>query len=184
MPAPPSCFAALPLVDVARLEALQADLPPPLRPIHPQDLHLTVAFFGRIDPGLQPTLQRAVAALDFEGADVALGAAVVLPDRQRATAFALGLVDGPGRGAVMSLMREHRDRLRALAGLPAQDREPLPHITFARPRGRRRTNEVRDRLLAWADALTLDGAPIRLLAPVLMRSRPPGGPGPHYEVVL
>ncbi len=181
--APPSCFAALPLPPVPAIAELHSSLPPELRPIHPEDLHLTVAYFGRVDPALHPSLLEAIGALPFAGADVVLSELLVLPNRQRASAVTLELGPGPGRDAVVSLMATHRDPLRALAGLPGEGRPPLPHVTFARPRGKPSPGK-RDATLAWADAQPALGVPVMLGRPVLMRSRPPGGPGPHYEKVL
>lgn len=189
MPAPPSCFAALPVPPTPAIDALQAALPPELRPIHPADLHVTVAYFGRVDPALQPRLRDALARLVFEGTHAALGGLLVLPSRERSTSITLGLAPGPGREAVVALMNEHRDRLRALADLPAEGWPPLPHVTIARPRGKHLPRRgpiqpaARAAILAWVDATPTPAASLPLGRVVLMRSRPPGGPGPHYEVV-
>ena len=189
MPAPPSCFAALPLPRTPAVDALQAALAPELRPIHPADLHVTVAYFGRIDPSLQPALLEAIARLAFHGATVQLEALLVLPNRERATSITLALAPGLGRDAVVALMAEHRDPLRAIADLPPVLWPPLPHVTVARPRskhlprGRPLEPRARTAILEWSDVQPPLGVSVPLGRVVLMRSRPPGGPGPHYEIV-
>jgi 2'-5' RNA ligase len=181
--APPSCFAALPVPPTPAIAAVQAALPPPLRRVHPQDLHVTVAYFGRVDPALHPALLEAIAAASFAGAPAVLDRVIALPDRARASSLVWTLAPGPGRDAVVALMAAWRDPLRAVAALPPEGRDPLPHVTFARPRGRRRPPPELDSILRWADAQPPLGVSVALPPPVLMRSLPPNGPGPHYEVV-
>lgn len=183
MPAPPSCFAALTVPLVPEVEALQAALPPELRPIHPADLHLTVAYFGRIDPAHHPVLLAALAAIPFAGLPVVLGSLMPLPSRGHPTAATLALDPGPGRDAVVDLMARQRPALLDLVGLPPEDRPPLPHLTFARPRGRRMTPDKRDAVLAWCDAQPPLSRSIDLGGLALMRSRPPRAEGPYYEIV-
>lgn len=181
MSAPPSCFAALRLGDPAPLERLHARLPPELRRIHPLDLHLTVAYFGRVDPGLHDVLKAAIDAVPWAPRVVELGELVVLPSRERCSAMAGTL--GHGRSELEEFLAEHRDRLRGLAGLPPEGREPLPHVTFARPRGNKMNEAKRAAILGWIDGEAAVGERIELTGFVLMRSLPPGGPGPFYEVV-
>ena len=182
MGAPASCFVALPPADLAAIEGLQGRLPDELRRIHPGDVHLTVSYLGRIDPALHGLFVRKVAKLEFTGARVVLGGLLVLPSRERAAAVTVTLQAGPGKDAVVALMDEQRDRLRALAGLQGEGRPPLPHVTVARPRGKM-TDKKRDAVLAWSDAQPALDIEVELGRAVLMRSLPPGGPGPHYEVV-
>ena len=179
----PSCFAALPVPPLPELTALHAALPPELRRIHPEDQHLTIAYFGRIDPALHAPLLDALAGAQFEGARVVLDAVLPLPSREHPSALTLTLEPGDGTDAIVALMNDQRAPLAAIAGTPVETRPPLPHVTFARPRGRRMTDARRDAVLAWADAQPALGCAVELGGLVLMRSRPPGGPGPHYEIV-
>ncbi len=183
MTAPPSCFAALALPSVPAIEELQGRLPPELRRIHPADMHLTVAYFGRIDPALHEPLLDALGTCSFGGVEVVFDTLLPLPAREHPTALTLTLADGPSREAVVVLMTEQRPRLADVAGVPPEVRGLLPHVTFARPRGRRMDDAKRAAILAWSDAQPALGARVTLGRPILMRSRPPGGPGPHYEVV-
>ncbi len=183
MGAPPSCFAALTVPPTPAVEALVAALPPELRRIHVEDTHLTVAYFGRVDPALHPVLLSALGEIDFGGATVELGALLPLPSREWPTAITLALAPGPGRDAVVDLMATHRPPLLELAERPPETRPPLPHVTFARPRGRRMAPPKRDAILAWTDAQSTVGCEIRLGRVVLMRSRPHRPEGPHYEVL-
>jgi 2'-5' RNA ligase len=163
---------------------LQARLPPELRPIHPQDLHLTVAYFGRIDPALHPPLLEALGAITFDPVEVRLATVMALRSRERPTAITLTLSPGPGRDALIELMIRQRPALAAVAGVDAETHPPLPHITFARPRGRQMTAEKRDAILAWIDSVAPLDHPVTLGAPALMRALPPGArSGPYYEVI-
>ena len=183
MPAPPSCFAAIPVVATEPLLALQEELPDVLRPLHPEDLHLTVGYFGRIDPALHAEILVALATIAFESVSTRLHALLPLPHRGHPSALTLTLGPGAGRDSIVSLIAEHRPELLELAGRPPDPREPLPHVTFARPRGRKMTDEKRAAILAWSDARGPLGCPVQLSEIVLMRSRPPGGTGPYYELV-
>lgn len=165
------------------LLALHERLPPELRRIHPEDLHLTIAYFGRIDPALHAPLLEELGAIAWSGVDVTLDAFLPLPKREHPSALTLTLVRDSGYAAVHALMAEHRPRLLDFAGRPPENRDPLPHVTFARPKGRRMTPEKREAILAWSDAQPALGCRIALGGLVLMRSRPPGGPGPHYEII-
>ena len=183
MPAPPSCFAAIPVIAPATVLALQEALPPELRRIHPEDMHLTVAYFGRIDPALHPVVLEALAAIPFYSTPVVLDTLLALPSRDYPSAITLTLEKDAGYERIVSLMTEHRGALLELTGRPPELREPLPHITFARPRGRQMPDEKRDAILACADAQPALGCPLQLDGLVLMRSRPPGGAGPPYEKI-
>ena len=183
MPAPPSCFAAIPVVAPERLLHLQGALPAELRPIHPEDMHLTIAYFGRIDPSLHAGVLHALSSLPFEGAATELDQLLPLPHRGHPSALTLTLGRGPSRDRIVSLITEHRPRLLELAGRPADPREPLPHVTFARPRGRKMTEAKRAAILEWADTRAPLGCPLQLTEVVLMRSLPPRETGPYYERV-
>lgn len=183
MGAPPVCFAAVPLSPTVAVRQLQARLPEALRPIHRGDLHLTIAYFGRIPIDLHTPLVEAIGAVDFGGVDVVLEAVLPLPARDRPSALTLTLADGPARDAVVALMKQLRPRLAAIAGVPSETRGPLPHVTFARPRGRHLTQAKAEAILEWADSVEPIRASVTLGSVVLMRSHPPGGRGPHYEVV-
>ena len=183
MTAPPSCFAALPVGRSPAIEALQGRLAPELRRIHPADLHLTIAYFGRIDPAMHGALLRMLGALPFTGAVAVLDAILPLPRRDHPSAITLSLAHDAAYDTIVALMTEHRPPLLERAGRPPEEREPLPHVTIARPRGRRMTDERRAAILTWCDTQESFGQPIAVGAPVLMRSRPPGGLGPHYEII-
>ena len=181
MPAPPSCFVALPLRPCPALLDLQDRLPEVLRPIHPEDLHVTVAYFGRIPEDRHPRILDLIASMPQEPVPVTLAGLLALPSRERPTATTLRL--GRGHDVLADLMRTWRPPLAAAAEVEPETRGPLPHVTFARPKGRRMTEEKRAAVLSWIDALPELAAPATLGPPALFRSRPPREEGPHYEVV-
>lgn len=131
----PNWFIALPVPPQPGWIPSLDLLPPELRRFVPQDRHLTLAFLGACG---KERARRAWAAL----APLRHGSIGVRPDSWRAmgparrpSAYALQVSEGGP--ALAELIRLWGDRARRGAGLPPEDRVPLPHITVARPPRRR-----------------------------------------------
>jgi len=161
MPEPqPLFFALLPPPAVRRALAGAAEsVPPPARPVHPQDLHLTLAFLGRVSPA--PELLEA-----GEAAAAARGFVLRL-DRfgcWRRAGIAWAAPGSPPE----PLAALHGRLTAALAcrGRPVERRDFRPHVTLAR-RARR------------APQASMP-PPWRITELVLMVSGPP--PAPRYRV--
>jgi 2'-5' RNA ligase len=137
--------------------ALQAPLPPTgVRRLHPDDLHVTIAFLGGCG---EPAAMRALAALDAELAQapvlpltVSLGAVVAMGPKRVYSALS-ALLDR-GRSEAEAAIGRLRGDLCAAAGVREDRRPPKAHATLARPRFRA-TNEQRALGLNWASALDL-----------------------------
>lgn len=113
-------FAAIPVtLPPAVLAVLRARFAAdaPLRWFAPEDLHLTVAFLGRLPAERLGAVAAVLPQLPRPDFAVRLGGLLCLPSPQRCSALALGLQDD--------------------AGLEPDPRESLPHLTFARPDRRR-----------------------------------------------
>ena len=146
--------------------AFVRDLPEPpsaLRPFHPEDVHLTLSFLGGC--GEQKALA-ALAALDAALAaeplapiDVSLAEVVPMGSRRRYTALSALL--GRGRPEAVQALARLRDVLADAAGVARDTRDPKPHITLARPRGRA-SEDDRAAGVAWAAGLDLSGIQARL----------------------
>ena len=153
----PNWFIALP-VDGTFLR----DLPPPpegLRGFRPEDLHLTVAFWG----GCSATAAQAAWAtldrllLSRPRAPFAYSLAGIVPMGRLPKWSALAAELREGQSEAMALLTALRDPLIAASGGPPDTREPKAHVTLARPT-RRVSSAERKRGLAWGRDLRLDEA--------------------------
>lgn len=129
-------FAAIPVsLPPAVLAGLRARFPAdaPLRWFAPEDLHLTVAFLGRLPADRLGPVAAVLQQLPRPNFAVRLGGLLCLPSPQRCSALALGLQDDAGLRAYFERCQAP---LRRAAGLEPDPREPLPHLTFARPNRR------------------------------------------------
>lgn len=131
MTARPNWFIALPVDAGAVPVEWLATIPAGLQRFHPDDLHVTVAFLGAVD---EHAAHRAWAGI---GTPAGLP---LWPRPRRVRAFgrperpsAYGLEVDDDRGSVAAFIGEYRDGLRAAAGLEAETRTPVPHVTLARP---------------------------------------------------
>ncbi len=163
--APGNYFAALPAhVPHDVIDFVRADAPPDLRWMHPEDLHLTLAFFGHENPERHPAVGEVLARIPFTGAEVTLGPLLALPKAQRCTALAFALADG--RDELAELIATWRGPLLEAAGCAPDDRPPLPHLTVARP-PREHTRAGKEKLLKWAEQLRSPATSLRILPPAL-----------------
>ena len=142
-----------------------------LRWVRPENLHLTVRFFGELDG---KRLERAIRALDeidgsWEAPHVEVGDLGAFPSMRKPNVIWLGLVDPEDR--VGALAREVDAAIRRTGFGPA-DKQFVGHLTLARCK-RDRSVQDPDRLTA---GLTLPWGPLTIPAITLYRSdlRPEG----------
>ena len=158
----PNWFLAFPVAGAFVLE-LPA-LPPQFRRFHPEDVHLTLAFFG--GSGEERAL-RALAVLDerleqapLSSIEVSLGEVVPMGGSRRSYTALSALLER-GRAETTAAIAALRDvLLEAATGRPER-RPPKPHVSIARPRGRA-TDAQREAALAWAGELDLRHVTTRL----------------------
>ena len=156
-------FAAFPAsLPEDSLEELRLNAPPRLRWFHPEDLHLTIAFLGPENSSRIPALLDILDDIPPPPQTITLGPLMALPTRRRPTACSFALAKG--NTTVTSLMQEWRPYLLKLAGRPPDEREPLPHLTVARPP--RRGGNTKE-LLEWLGGVKPPTAPVALAPPVL-----------------
>ena len=142
------------------------DLPAPpsaLRAFHPDDVHLTLCFLGGCGEeralAALAALDAALAAEPLAPIDVTLGEVVPMGSPRRYTALSALLEHG--RPEAAAAVARLRDTLADAAAVARDTREPKPHITLARPRGRA-TGADRAAGVAWAKGLDLSGISARL----------------------
>jgi 2'-5' RNA ligase len=158
----PNWFFAFPL-DGAFLREL-GEPPKSIRLYHPDDAHLTLAFFGGCT---EEAALRALAVLDARLAsdpppalDVTLGEVVPL-GRSKSGYTTLSALLSRGREEATALLTRERDPLHEAATGTRPKRPAKPHVTLARVRGRA-SAETRDAGLAWAASLDLRRVQARL----------------------
>lgn len=154
----PNWFVALPVAADGWFAARVAAHPPPwVRPFHAEDLHLTVAFLGRVGE------QAARRAWDERGrwregaVRATLGRVIGMGPPSRFSALSALLERG--REPVEAGMTACRDPMLAAAAAPPEPRPIKAHVTLARPR-RDATPAQRSAALAWALQLGLEDVEI------------------------
>ena len=168
-------FVAFPAVVEAPggLDALLDGAPGILRRFHPADLHLTLAFFGRLEPERLAAVQGAVNRLDVAATDAEATAFQLFPSPRRPSVIALTL--GRGNDFLADAISRWRPVLLAAAGRPADPRPPRPHLTVARLPRRLSASALKS-LRRWIPSI--DPIPLAIAAPRLYGWSPerPAGP--------
>lgn len=138
-------------------------LPPNFRRVHPDDVHLTLAFLGGCG---EPGAERALLALDAQllgplrtSIDVSLGKVVPMGPRGRYSALS-ALLD-QGREQTEARISALRDALTSAASGRIEKRPAKAHVTLVRPTGRA-SDAQRQAGLAWAAELDLRAQRVRL----------------------
>lgn len=139
-------FVALPVSADSWLDPLTASLPQSCRAFAASDLHITLAFLGAMPADRIPGIEALVQQIKSQSISASFSSFLALPSSKRLSAMTLGL--DRGHDSVAALMRQHRDELIAAAGARPDQREPLPHMTFARPI-RKYGSQARQDALAW-----------------------------------
>jgi RNA 2',3'-cyclic 3'-phosphodiesterase len=143
----PNWFVAAPVAAASWLPQVLADLPPECRGFQPEDVHLTIAFFGAMAPERRPAVLEALAAIREQPITITLGRLLALPAPRRVSALSFAVAEGDE--AARGLIARHRDALAAAAGARPEHRPPLAHITVARPI-RKHGERGRQAARAWA----------------------------------
>lgn len=143
----PNWFVAAPVPAASWLPGALQDLPPECRGFQPEDVHMTIAFFGAMPPERRPVVLAVLAAIREQPISIALGPLLALPSPRRVSALSFAVAEGDQ--AARDLIARHRDGLIAAAGARPDDRPPLAHITVARPI-RKHGERGRRAALAWA----------------------------------
>ena len=151
----PNWFIALPVPARDVGERLGAP-PPGVRLIHPDDVHLTLAFLGAVDEekARAAWAERRLLAPLGPAQPVSFGRVVGLGNPRHPSALSAHVV--AGEAELCDAIARVRDAMHDAAGVARERRAPLPHITLAHIR-RSATAGERKNALAWADALDLGG---------------------------
>jgi 2'-5' RNA ligase len=126
--------------------------PPSVRVFAETDLHITLAFLGRVGEERALRAFAQVEQLTLAPLETRLGEVVLLGPAHRPSAFSALPVEG--RARLEEAMAALRDVICDTAGAPRETRPPLAHVTFARPL-RRASPKERRAAEGWARALQL-----------------------------
>lgn len=146
----PNWFVAFPVAADGWFAPLVQSCPEVCRVFAESDLHLTLAFFGALENEAIARVRAFLPSIQTPRLDFRFDHVLLLPPTKRFSAVCLGL--GEGREAVAAVMAEWRDVLAEVAGLPAETRAPLPHVTIARPM-RKFKQQAQTAAAAWAEQL-------------------------------
>lgn len=124
--------------------------PDGLRVFSPQDRHLTVAFLGRLPEDAVFNSWARAKQLPWEMVNGGFSEIRLLGGSAWSAIVRSSVPD-------VSDMLNQRESLCAAAGVPADDRKILPHVTLARM-PRNPVSSVREHIVQWSEAIRLDSA--------------------------
>ena len=127
----PNWFVAIPVESTIWLPQVLVDLPEECRGFDPTDTHITLAFLGAMGEEKVDAVASVMRQINEPIYTASLGPLRALPSPKRISALSFELDEGWDE--VADLMARWRDPLREAAGLAPESRDPLPHVTVARP---------------------------------------------------
>ena len=107
----------------------------------PENIHLTMKFFGNVDQAQVPVITAAAARVvkEFSAIQIEVGKTGVFPRPSRPQVLWIG-IDDPS-GALLKLQQRLEDEF-ALEGFAKEDRAFRPHLTIARIRRPQNANKL------------------------------------------
>jgi 2'-5' RNA ligase len=150
-------FIALRVLGGKFLAALEP--PAQVRLFAPEDLHITLAFLGKIDEARARASFTHAHPLPLVPLSTELGNVVALGGQRRPSAFSA--LPTRHRREIEAVMMATRDVLCDAAGCARETRPALGHVTLARPSRRASAHEVELARL-WATSLDLQSPTIRI----------------------
>lgn len=130
----------------------------------PENIHLTMKFFGNVAQAKAPVISEVLArvAKEFSPIDIAVGRTGVFPRPSRPQVLWIGIDDRTG--ALAKLQKQVEEEC-AREGFPQEDRAFRPHLTIARIRKPNNANRL-------AEAhLRLEFTPVELIVNELVLFR-------------
>lgn len=159
--------------------SLRGDLPPGLLHVDGADLHITLAFLGRVAEVRAHNAWQHALTLPCPIFRVVPRRLVALGNPRRPSAF--GAVVDDAEGSLAAFIGQHRDALRAAAGVEAEARAPLPHLTLARP-PRAAGADIRERAREWVERTDMPTTTVELNRLALYTRAPDAQPSRFQRV--
>jgi len=152
-------FVGLPVPTAGWFGRLVRGAPPSVRVFHPDDVHLTVAFFGRVGEQRARLGWERMAGYEGKAIPVSLGRLAPMGNPRRPSALSV-ILEG-GFDEVARLIATLRGPALEAAGAKPDTRPPKPHITVARPQ-RKASGSERRQAVAWAESKPAVAAAVTL----------------------
>lgn len=152
-------FVGLPVAAGEWLAPLCAGAPAGLRCLHPDDLHLTVAFLGAVGEERARVAWRVVEEAPLQGGVVVLAGLRAFGNPRRPTALSVE-VEG-AHTVAHRLIATLREPLLAAIDAPPDGRPIAPHLTVARP-PHKASGALRRAAQRWAEGVAPLGVEVTL----------------------
>lgn len=109
----------------------------------PENIHLTMKFFGDVNQAKVPVISAAVERVvkEFSPIQIEVGKTGVFPRPSRPQVLWIGVEDALG---VLSKFQQQLENAFAREGFPKEDRAFHPHLTVARIRKPQNANQLAD----------------------------------------
>lgn len=164
---PPNWFSAFPVLlndeQRAWTEDLRVRRGSSLKVFRGVDLHVTLAFYGPLKPAQIGKVLLATSLVSWEPLEATFESILFLPSQRRCSAISLSF--DLGKKLLINTMAEAGPRLMDSIGKDPDTRDPLPHMTIARPRKWR--GAIPDQEANWLKALELPGGQVIIEKPVV-----------------
>lgn len=107
----------------------------------PENIHLTLKFFGNVDQKRVPAISEALvrAVKEFSAIEIVVGRTGVFPRPSRPQVLWIGIND---RSGTLAKLQERVEEECAREGFPKEDRAFRPHLTIARIRKPQNANRL------------------------------------------
>lgn len=131
----------------------------------PDNIHLTMKFFGNVDQAQVPAISAAASRVvkEFSPIQIEVGKTGVFPRPSRPQVLWIGIDD---RSGALSKLQERLEDEFALEGFAKEDRAFRPHLTIARIRRSQNANQLAEVHLG----LEFSAVAVRLAELILFRS--------------
>lgn len=120
---------------MSSLSAIGGDL----KPVESENIHLTFKFLGSIAPTKLAEVKSALSLVKFEPFQLEIKGAGAFPNLKRMSVIWIGVGEG---WTEAQLIFEQTERLLHKIGFSRETRPFSPHITVARVRSGRKTDEI------------------------------------------
>ena len=137
-------FAAFPVSAEGWYPGVCRQIPESVRLFAPEDLHLTVAFFGRLEERAIVDVKKSLQEISFSSFTITLGKLIPLPSSRRFSALSFQVDQGCRE--LETFMGDTSPVLYRAAGQTEDSRKPLAHVTIGRP-GRKSSRDERAAVL-------------------------------------
>jgi 2'-5' RNA ligase len=167
------------LVPGGWLAPVRSGAPAGIRWFAESDLHVTLAFLGRFHAERFDAVAALLGTVMNSPAMISLGALRLLPNPRRFSAISFEVTSG--HEELCGAIARHRADFCAAAGVAADARAPLAHVTIARPE-RVSAAAARREITEWAGGVTLADRAVGL-GPLSIFAWANNRPARQFEII-